>query len=246
MFGFYTPILLLQAFCVYHAYRNNAENRWYWLILLFPLIGCVIYLIHNFNNRATIDSLTENVKEVVISNYRIEQLEKALRFSDNLRNKTNLADAYMDFGRYKDAITLYNSCLQGFMSEDPSIRMKVLKAHFMEGDYNQVIEAGSSLEREKVFRDSEERVAYAWALFLVGKVDPADKIFEDMDRSFTNHYHRLEYCKYLIKVEKPESAKEKLKDLLEEFDQMQYIERRSKKSLLREVRDLYENYSTVA
>jgi hypothetical protein len=201
---------------------------------------------HNYNNKSTLHSITENVKEVVISNYRIEQLEKALRFSDNFRNKTNLADAYMDIGRYKDAIGLYAGCLEGFMSEDPSIRMKLLKAHFMDGNYAQAIESGRGLDREKIFRDSEERVAYAWALFMDGKRDEAERVFEDMDRSFTNHYHRLEYCKYLLKVEKPESAKEKLRDLLEEFDQMQHIERRSKKSLFREVRDLYENYSTVA
>ena len=98
MYGLYTPIFLLQMFCVYHAYRNNAEQRWYWLILLFPLIGCIVYLVHTFNNRDTISAITENVKGVVISNYRIDQLEKALRFSDNVTNKVNLADAYAELG----------------------------------------------------------------------------------------------------------------------------------------------------
>ncbi len=83
MLGLYTPVFLLQAFCVYHAYRNNVEQRWYWLILFFPLFGCIIYLVQNFNSASTIKSLEENVKAVVISNYKIEQLEKALRFSDS-------------------------------------------------------------------------------------------------------------------------------------------------------------------
>src|SRR5687768_13725127 len=106
MYGFYAPIFLLQAFCVYHAYRNNAEQRWYWLIVFFPLIGCIVYLLHIFNNRDTIDSITENVKGAVIKNYRIDQLEKAYRFSDNIKNKVNLADAYAENGRYKEAIEL--------------------------------------------------------------------------------------------------------------------------------------------
>src|SRR5688500_8079699 len=152
MYGLYTPIFLLQAFCVYHAYRNNAEQRWYWLIVFFPLIGCLIYLLHNFNNRTTIDTLTENVKEAVISNYKLEQLEKALRFSDNLKNKTNLADAYVENGRYQDAISLYSACLQGFMSDDPFVQMKLLNAHFMNGDYDSAVKYGDKLGSDKSFK----------------------------------------------------------------------------------------------
>lgn len=246
MYGLYTPVVLLQAFCVYHAYRNNAEQRWYWLIVFFPLVGCIIYIIHNLNNRATIDTLTENVKAVVVSSYRIEQLEKALRFSDSLRNRANLADAYSESSRYQDAINLYESCLQGFMADDPSIRMKLLRNYFMNGDYQKSVALGADLESLKEFRNSEERVAYAWALFLEGDGSAAGNVFSDMNRSFTNYYHRLEYCKFLLKAEKNELAQETLKDLLEEFDQMQNIERRSKKHVLREVKQLYASHFTTA
>jgi hypothetical protein len=59
---------------------------------------------HNFYNRNNINTIAEGVKEVVNSNYKIEQLEKALQFSDNITNKTNLADAYVGNNRYTDAI----------------------------------------------------------------------------------------------------------------------------------------------
>jgi len=242
MYGLYTPILLLQVFCVYHAYRNHAEHRWYWLIIFFPLIGCIIYLAYTFNNKATLKTLAENVKEVVISNYRLEQLEKALRFSDNFKNKINLADAYIENGRYQDAIGLYSGCLQGFMSDDPSVRMKLLQAHFMNAEYDTAVECGNKLESEKSFNQSEERVTYAWSLFQTGEADKAESIFTDMDRSYTNYYQRSEYCKFLLKREKSEFAKEKLSNLLEEFDQMQDTERRLKKNIHREIRDLYATF----
>jgi len=242
MYGYYTPIFLFQAFCIYHAYRNNAEQRWYWLILFFPLIGCIIYFIHSFNNRDTIESLKENVKHAVNSNYKIEQLEKALRFSENLQNKLNLANAYVEFDRHQDAIPLYSDCLQGFMSEDPFMRMKLMYAHFMSGDYNTAVECGNALESEKAFKGSEERVAYAWALFHSGNRDKAEKVFSDMDKSFTNYYHRLEYCKFLLQLDQPTVAKDKFNILLEEYEQMQATERRLKKNIFREVRDLYAHH----
>lgn len=241
MFGFYVPILLLQAFCIYHAYRNNAEQRWFWLIVLFPFIGSLVYLVHHFNNRTTLDTLKENVKEVVSSNYRLEQLEKALRFSDNLQNKLNLADAYTELGRYDKAIDLYSDCLQGFMADDPGIRLKLLNVYYLNGNYEAAVECGNNLVSEKRFKNSEGRVAYAWSLFHTGKTVQAERVFEDMDTSFTNYYHRLEYCKFLLKTEKSDSAKEKLTSLLQEFEQMQGGERRLKKEVFRELKDLYAN-----
>jgi hypothetical protein len=242
MFGLYTPVLLLQAFCIYHAYRNNSEQRWYWLIICFPLVGCIIYLVQNFNNRAAIDTLTESVKEVVNSNYRIAELEKALRFSDNLSNKLNLADAYMEIGRFPDAVALYADCLQGFMSEDVPLQMKLLYAHYLNNDYEATIACGHKLESEKSFKNSKERVAYAWALCHIGKIELAEHVFSDMDKSFSNYYQRMEYCKFLLKKGSVEFAKEKLAALMEEFEHMKSAERRFERNTFREIRDLYTSH----
>jgi len=242
MLGLYTPVFLLQAFCVYHAYRNNVEQRWYWLILFFPLFGCIIYLVQNLNSASTIKSLEENVKAVVISNYKIEQLEKGMRFSDNFKNKVNLADEYVNVSRYDDAIPLYESCLQGFMSEDPSLRMKLLNAHFMKGDYDAAVRYGNNLKSEKTFKNSEVRVPYAWSVYETGQADLAETIFADMDKSFSNYYHRLEYCKFLLKIEKMELAKEKLSDLIEEFDHVKGPERKLNRDTFRQIKDLYASH----
>jgi hypothetical protein len=241
MYGFYTPVLLLQAFCVFHAYRSNAEQRWYWLIIFFPLIGCVIYLFHNFYNRNTVSSITEGVKEVVNSNYRIEQLEKALRFSDNVTNKINLADAYVTYGRYKDAIDLYRDCLKGFMADDPPLRMKLLRTCFLNGDYPEAISLGRELEKEKNFKNADERVAYAWSLFFNNELENAAAVFRDMDKSFTNYYQRMEHAKFLLKMDRIDEAKSKLTDLMDEFEHMKGPEKRLKRNTIREVRDMYSN-----
>src|SRR4051812_9937304 len=164
MFGFYTPILILQAFCIYHAYLKHAEYRWYWFIVLFPGVGCGFYLYHHFYNRENVNVITESVKEVVNSNYRIEQLEKALRFSDNHTNRINLAEEYVNLGRHDDAIQLYQTSLTGFMQDDPSVRMKLLHAHFLKNDYQNTVQLGEMLTGDKTFANSAQRIEYAWAL----------------------------------------------------------------------------------
>lgn len=238
MIGFYTPLLALQAFCLYHAYRNHVEQRWYWFIIFFPGIGCLIYLYHNFYNRSSIETIAEGVKVVVNSNYKVEQLEKALRFSDNITNKTNLADAYVSCGRYDEALTLYKECLTGFMADDPVIRIKVLFTSFLKKDYEATVAYGEELESEKRFQKSEERAAYAWALHHTGKTEQAEKVFQQMDSSFTNYRQRIEYCKFLMAIGKPEALQSKLQEMNEELEHMKGPERKFYRQVAREIRDM--------
>ncbi len=243
MIGLYTPLFILQAFCAYHAYRNNAEQRWYWLIICFPGLGCAIYLYHNFYNRNNIQTLTENVKVVVNSNYRLEQLEKAVRFSDNISNKINLADAYLNYQRYADAIVQYKECLTGYMADDPILRMKLLNALYLNQDYELAIEYGQRLESEKQFKNAEQRIAYAWALHLVGKTEVANDVFKDMDKSFTNYDHRVAYCKFLVATDKLKELKDILNELIEELEHMKGPERKLYRNTIPEIKDLYKKYA---
>lgn len=241
MYGIYTPVVLLHAYCIYHAYRNNAQRRWYWLIILFPLIGCIIYLIHAINHKARLDMIMdENIREAILANSRLEELEKAVEINDSVTNKVNLADEYVESGRYKDAISLYTSCLAGFMADDPGIRMKLLYTQFMDDNYAETVKLGDGLDGERIFRDSEERIAYAWASYHEGDVQKAERVFRDMDRSYTNYLHRLEYSKFLANTDRPEPARQKLMELLEEFDQMQETERRHNRPIHRDAKELYE------
>jgi hypothetical protein len=238
MFGYlYTPLFILQAFCVYHAYRYHAEQRWYWFILFFPGIGCAFYLYHHFYNRRSLQSITEGLKVVVNSNYKIEQLEKAVKFNDNVANKLNLADAYIQVGRYKEAIALYQSCLQGFMADDPALLMKLLQASYLDKDYERAITYGQSLEHDKRFKDAEERISYAWAFYFQGDVTTADRVFKEMDKTFTNYRHRLEYCKFLLLTGEDQSFAEKSDEMLEEFEHMRG-ERRLYRRIISELKEL--------
>lgn len=239
MFRFYTPVLILQAVTLYLAYRNNAEQRWYWFIIFFPGLGSALYLFDQYYSRRNISSITETIKEVVNSNHKIEQLEKALRFSDSTKNKLNLASAYMEIGRYTDAIPLYESTLTGFMEEDPGIRMKLLEAHVKAKSYDRAIVLGEKLEREKSFKNAESRISYAWALHYEGKSEAAEKVFQDMNKPYTNFQHRVAYGAFLSGTSRKEEAKILLEILLEEFEHMKGLERKLHRDVTREARSLY-------
>jgi hypothetical protein len=247
MVGLYTPLLIMQAICLYHAYRNNAEQRWYWFIIFFPGVGCAIYLAHNFYNRNNIQTLKQGLNEVVNSNYRIEQLEKQLKFVDNVANKLSLADAYAANGRHPEAIALYRSC-QGdaFMADDPALQMKLLQSLFLNKEYTEAIALGQRLTPEKSFKNAEARIAYAWSLYHTGQPDAAVAIFEDLNKSFTNYKHRLAYAHFLLDTQKTEALHALLQELLDEFEHMKPQERKYHSQVMREVRNLTRSLSQKA
>lgn len=238
MIGLYTPVLILQAYCLYHAYQNNNIQRWVWLIVFLPAVGCAIYLYHNFYNRSNIETIAEGVKHAVNSNYKLQQLEKAHRLSDNITTKANLAAGYAAYGRYDDAIGLYKECLSGFMADDPTLRMKLLNVYFLKQDYDAAIDLGFSLQSEKLFQYSEERIAFAWALHFAGKPSEAESQFSAMDKPSSNHKHRLEYCKFLIAINKTDALRQKLTSLTDEFELMKGSERKFNSDVAREAREL--------
>jgi hypothetical protein len=128
--------------------------------------------------------------------------------------------------------------MSGFMAEDPTLRMKVLYAHFQNQQYDQVIQVGKLLEQEKTFRNAEERIAYAWSLHLVGRTDEARSEFGAMNKTFTNYPHRLAYCKFLKGQGDTAALQAVLSELNEEFEHMKGPEKRLYRDVQAEVREM--------
>ncbi|HEX8061320.1 MAG TPA: hypothetical protein VF473_10315, partial [Cyclobacteriaceae bacterium] len=213
MLSWFYIMLALQGFCLYHAYQSRTGQKWYYLIIFIPYIGCFIYLYDAFYSRRNVVQVTEALKTAVNSNYRIEQLEKEAQFNNGATNNIRLADAYIEIGRYGEAAELYDNCRVGFLSDDESLQRKLLKARYLNGEYDKCEALGNDLMGVKGFKNSEERIGLALALHKLGKSDEAKQHFEDMNRTFTNYEHRFAYCEFLISTNNLPAAKELASEL---------------------------------
>ena len=222
--------MIMQGFCIYHAYKNKASSLWYLLIIMVPFLGSCAYLIYHFYNRRNIENITEGVKGVINTNYEVERLEKEVNFSDTILNKSLLAEKYLELRRFDEARDLYDSCLEGFNQNNPKIIMKLVKANYLLKDYDKAIVHGDLIKNDPQFRKSEELVYYAWSLQRDNQLDVAEELFESLDSKYSNYIYRLEYCKFLKSIDKTEVAIAKLNELIEEFEQMESYEKRLNKS----------------
>lgn len=241
MLSWFYIMLALQGFCLYHAYQHRTDQKWYYLIIFIPYIGCFIYLYDAFYTRRSVTQVTEALKHAVNSNYHIEQLEKEAQFNNSATNNIRLADAYIEIGRYSEAAGLYDNCRSGFLADDESLQRKLLKARYLNGEFDKCEALGKELMNVKEFKNSEERIGLALALHKLGKSDQAKQHFEDMNRTFTNYVHRQAYVEFLISTNNLESARELASELANEFEVMKGPERRIHRNVIRQISDIQQS-----
>jgi len=223
---------------MYHAYKNKVEYYWYFLIFFFPLVGCLIYLYKHFYSRRKLEDLREGLKHSINSNYKIEKLEKELRFSDTIENKQTLAREHTDAGNYDRAIELYESCLSGMYVNDENSVRGLIKNYYLVEDYAAVVEVANRIEDRKRFNKTKEKTALAWAHFHLGHFKEAEKCFDEMNIPFSNFEHRLEYATFLDQTDHSDKALIILDDMLDEIDSMDSYEKGLKKQVTRQIRSL--------
>jgi len=242
MYSYYL-VMALQAFCIYHAYSNRVEQKWYWIILFLPVIGSLIYLYTHFYSRQNIDNLEEGIKVVLNSDYATQKLEKEVEYSDTIITKTRLAEKYGELGRHDEAIALYLSCLEGFNSDSPGIVKKLVHLYYLTEDYSKAVDYGNRIKDNTEFSNSEEKIGYAWALYYSGDTEAAAAYFEDMDAPFSHYPQRMEYARFYFEQGKKEAALEKLNELLGEYEHLESYEKRLKKAIFRSIRKMHADFS---
>lgn len=226
----YIVIILLQAYCFYHAYTRRVEIWWYFLIFFFPLIGCGFYLFRHFNTPAameTIGNVVEDVRGTIDNSYKSRQLEKQLDFSDTVQNKLQLGTEYMNTGYYEDAYALFESCNNGVFENDPEILSKLVVSSYMLRDYEETIRYGEQPAFKNDPSNQRERTAVAWAYFYSDRKEDAELLFHTFDKSYGAYFLRNEHVKYLRETDQEGLARTKMVQLQLEIENMDRHERRA-------------------
>jgi len=243
MFRFLPIIVIVQVYCLYHAYKNRADQRWFWFIIIFPLLGCIVYLYYHFYNKRNVAALSEGLKGIVNSNHEVEKLEKELKLTESYTNKMKLANKYLEMQRTDDAIGLFESCLQESQQNKVYIYLPLMEAYYNKKEYQKVTELGSQLENNKEINKSRAKIYLAWSWYHLEKVDDAHRAFKDTDLRFSNYWHRLQYVKFLQKTEQFEDARAILEELHGEFEVMTPPERKQNKQAFKELQTLLKDLS---
>lgn len=232
------PILILQAFCLYHIYSRRSEKYWYLIILFFPVFGAIAYFIIHFYNKRNIQAVNEVAGHVTDTNYELKELEIETEFADTVSNKIRLSDEYMKNEDYSKAVEVLESCISKLTIDDEELNEKLLVAYYKDANYLDAIQIGNRLNKEKYFQNSMEKAYYAWSYFELHDDAKAEALFQEANIPNTNYYQRKEFAKFLIEINKNEEAQELIGEALEEISAMDVYEKRLIKDIIDEIKKL--------
>ncbi len=228
MFRFYPLVIALQVYCFYDAYTNNVDQKWYWLLFFFPLFGSLIYLYHFKIKGRNFAGATQGAISLNKRSASLKKLEEDFKYADTFVNVTALADKYVEIKKYDDAIVLYESNLDRFDKDDIETNSKLVHVNYLIGNHEKAVEYGNRINGQKIFDDSEGKIAYAWSLYHIEQIENSEKRFQEMDGPFSNYASRIEYCKFLSKQNRKDEAFMKIKEMEAEINRLEGREKREK------------------
>jgi len=216
-------VLLIQFSFAYHALKTGRPYWWIFVIMGFPIMGCVIYYFVEVFPRTRESAKAERAINKAVSNLsRAIDPEKELRqriaeaeLNPSVDNKIALARECVASGMPGEAVKLYRSCLMGPFSKDPSIRFGLLEAELASADYAGATISAETLLRENAgFRDGDVRLLRARALEGRGEVNAAEGAYADAVKVCGGEEARYRYAAMLKSLGQTERANLLFRELI--------------------------------
>lgn len=234
----YYLIVVLQAFCIYHAYKNHKPYYWYFLIFFIPVIGSLIYIITQVYNKNDADKIQSEITSIINPTKKITNLEKKIEFSDTYTNRIELAGAYVHNKDMPNAIVNYKKTLDDVDQNDLYARQQLVLCYFQLKDYVGVLEQAEVLKDKSEFNGSKQQFCYGLALKELGKVEQAEVQLKQVDRPYSNYDERLELAKFYIENNRSEEGKGLLNEIYTESQYMTNPNRKIYRATIVEVERL--------
>lgn len=170
--------LMIQLALVVHIIRTGRSTTWIFLVLFFPLIGTLAYLIvellPELLGTRTARKIKRDVSAVIHPDRELKAASERLAVAGTVENALTLAEQCLEKSMYGEAKTLYQRCLSGVHADDPHIMLGLARAQFGLGEFADVINTLDRLkEKNPDFRSADGHLLYARAQEGLGNVAAA-------------------------------------------------------------------------
>ncbi|WP_103071961.1 tetratricopeptide repeat protein [Aquimarina sediminis] len=233
----YFLIIALQGFCVYHAIKNKNNYYWFFVIMLLPILGSIIYLVTQVFSKKDLDLVQNEIVSVINPTKKVQDLRKQLDFADTFQNRVYLADALVEIKDYTNAIQEYEIAINGNYT-DIGVVKKLIGGYYQLEDYEKVIFCAEKIQDKLDFKGSRSQFLHGLSLEKIGAVEKAEEHLRQIDQRYSNYEERYILAKFLIEKGKIEDAKEILSEILAKSQHMSKPNRSKYRSVVNEAQKL--------
>lgn len=212
-------VLLIQFCFAYHALKTGRPYWWIFVIMAFPVAGCIIYyLVEVFpgsREQRSANRAARKLAQVLQPDADLRKRVEELEICGSVDNKLALAAECMNQQMYPEAARLYESCLNGVYASDGAIRFGLARALVEAGEWGK---AGTALERLKSnapkFRPLEAQLLEARLLEGRGENDAALSAYRRLIPVFVGLEARYRYASFLLRQGREDAAMEVFNDVV--------------------------------
>ncbi|MBI4475790.1 MAG: tetratricopeptide repeat protein [Acidobacteria bacterium] len=197
--------LILQALALVHFIRRRPDTIWLWVIIFLGPIGALVYL---FMEVIPDLGLLQHSFDAFGRRKRIGHLEGLVLENPSVGNYEELADLYLDEGKYARARECYDKAISSRTDHaDPFYRRGVAKIHL--GDFAAAVPDLEYATSRDVRYDSHRAIALlAHAYANSGQVEKADVLFQQATQISSLSETYFNYATFLASQDRHAEARQ--------------------------------------
>lgn len=213
-------VLLIQFSFAYHVLKTGRPYWWIFIIMGFPVMGCVIYYFVEVFPGSREDRAAHQAARRLVRALQpdadLKRRAEELETCGSVDNRIALAQECQAHGMHAEAVKLYESALQGAFAADPALLHGLARAAVEGGAWDKAEAALERLAREApAARPLEVRLLQARLAEGRGETDRALAAYHALIPEFVGLEARYRYGDLLLRLEHREAASQVFDDLLQ-------------------------------
>ena|SRR5688572_12608131 len=210
--------LLAQIACLIHVLKTGRPYWWFFIILMFPLIGIAAYIYLEVRptwGKVSWHALLWNLKS---RRERIEILQYELDESTTIKNRLALSEELHAAGQFDRECTVLVEGLRGAFKDDAHLLMCLTEAHLEAG---RVAEAEQFLKQAVPDKSPDNQLQHALLAARLaaasGRTAQAETLLKELMSKKRSEGPRYYYGELLLNTGRQGEGTALLKDILHQY-----------------------------
>src|SRR5689334_13907308 len=124
--------VIVQACFILHVFKTGRPYWWAYVILGFPVAGCVIYyfieVFPGSREHRSAHRLSRSIGHALNPDKELRRCKEQLEISPTVQNRVALAEELLRHGAAEDAVALYRQARSGPYANDPQLAFGMASA----------------------------------------------------------------------------------------------------------------------
>jgi hypothetical protein len=204
--------VFVQVCFVVHAYRSGAPRYWVFVILAFPVAGCLAYYFLEVfpRSREAVGArrAARNLARAFDPHKDLRARMDELEVCGSIDNRVALAEECLAAGLPAEAVALYRSTLAGAYEDDPHLRFGLARALVEQAAWDDARDAVERLRKDHpCHKPNETRLLHARVLEGRGETASALAEYRELAPAFVGLEARCRYGQLLERLERRDEAR---------------------------------------